>query len=327
MNAMNWTEYERFVITLCTLVFVVGLGHIATYFSMRVADKLLNKERRAFLMRTQRYLGSFWWMFLIAILTGVFGMAGGLVVSVVLSFIALREFITLTPVKIGDHRALSIAFFVLIPLQYVLIGMSEYGLFAVLIPVYAFLLLPVITVIRQDTDRFLTRNASLQWGLMVAVYCISHMVAILNIESVQSYSNGRKALFLLFFLFLVRASALAQHIADYVVRNQSRRIAESISSRYTWTGLLVSAAVTALLGAALFWFTPLRPWQAFLAGGLIALSSVLGRLVMRGMAMSMGIKDWGDVTGREQGVLDRLDSVIYAAPVFFHFVQFIIISF
>ncbi len=303
------------------------MGHIITYVAIGVAEKHFNKERRAFLMRTQRYLGSFWWMFLIAILTGLFGLKGGLVVCAVISFIALREFITLTPVKIGDHRALSIAFFVLIPLQYLLIGSAEYGLFAVLVPVYAFLLLPVITVIRQDTDRFLTRNASLQWGLMVAVYCISHMAAILNIQSVQDYTNGRKALFLLFFLVLVRASALSQHVADYYFRNGSKRIAEQINGRLTWNGLIISAAIAAILGASLFWFTPLRPWQAFISGGLIAVSSVMGRLVMRGIAMSMGIKDWGDVTGRNQGILDRLDGVIYAAPVFFHFVQFVIISF
>ena len=324
---MNWTEYERFILTLLSLVFLVGLGHIITYVSLIYADKYQNKTRRAFLMRTQRYLGTFWWMFLIAVLTGLFGLVGGLIASTVLSFIALREFITLTPVKIGDHRALSIAFFVLIPLQYILIGFSEFGLFTVLIPVYAFLLLPVITVIRQDTDRFLTRNASLQWGLMVTVYCISHMVAILNIETVQGFSNGRRALFLLFFLVLVRASALSQHVADYYLRNASRRIAEPINSRYTWNGLIISAAFAAILGASLAWLTPLDSWQAFIAGGLIAVSSVMGRLVMRGIAMSMGIRDWGDVTGREQGVLDRLDGVIYAAPVFFHFVQFVIISF
>ena len=324
---MNWTEYERFILTLCTLVFLVSLGHIVTYVAIGVAERNEKKERRAFLMRTQRYLGTFWWMFVIAILTGLFGLVGGLIVSTVLSFIALREFITLTPVKIGDHRAMSIAFFVLIPLQYLLIGYSEYGLFTVLIPVYAFLLLPVITVIRQDTDRFLTRNASLQWGLMVAVYCISHMVAILNIESVQSFTNGRRALFLLFFLVLVRASALSQHVADYYLRHASKRIAPLINSRQTWNGLIISTCFSAVLGASLFWFTPLRPWQAFLSGGLIAVSSVMGRLVMRGIARSMGIRDWGEVTGRNQGILDRLDGVIYAAPVFFHFVQFVIISF
>ena len=242
-----------------------------------------------------------------------------------LSFIALREFITLTPVKIGDHRAISLAFFVVLPLQYILIGFSEFGLFTVLIPVYAFLLLPVISATRQDTDRFLTRNASVQWGLMVAVYCISHMVAILNIETVSHFSNGRRALFLLFFLVLVRSAALVQHVADYYFRDGSMRIAEKIHDRVTWNGMWVSAGVTATLAASFFWFTPLRPWQALIAGALIAMSSVLGRVVMRAIAISMGVRDWGEVTGRNQGVLDRLDGVVYAAPVFFHFVQFITI--
>ena len=206
MNWSDWSEYERFILTLLVLTLLVGLGHIITYFSLKYAEKNHKKVRRVFLMRTQRYLGSFWWMFLIAILTGLFGLVGGLIASMMLSFIALREFITLTPVKIGDHRAISLAFFVVLPLQYILIGFSEFGLFTVLIPVYAFLLLPVISATRQDTDRFLTRNASVQWGLMVAVYCISHMVAILNIETVSHFSNGRRALFLLFLPVLVRSA-------------------------------------------------------------------------------------------------------------------------
>ena len=325
MNWSDWSEYERFILTLLVLTLLVGLGHIITYFSLKYAEKNHKKVRRVFLMRTQRYLGSFWWMFLIAILTGLFGLVGGLIASMMLSFIALREFITLTPVKIGDHRAISLAFFVVLPLQYILIGFSEFGLFTVLIPVYAFLLLPVISATRQDTDRFLTRNASVQWGLMVAVYCISHMVAILNIETVSHFSNGRRALFLLFFLVLVRSAALVQHVADYYFRDGSMRIAEKIHDRVTWNGMWVSAGVTATLAASFFWFTPLRPWQALIAGALIAMSSVRGRVVMRAIAISMGVRDWGEVTGRNQGVLDRLDGVVYAAPVFFHFVQFITI--
>lgn len=325
MNWSEWSEYERFILTLLILTLLVGLGHIITYISLKYAEKHHIKARRVYLMRTQRYLATYWWMFLIAILTGLFGLVGGLIASTFLSFIALREFITLTPVKIGDHRAISLAFFVILPLQYVLIGFSEFALFTVLIPVYAFLLLPVITATRQDTDRFLTRNATLQWGLMVAVYCISHMVAILNIETVRDFSNGRRALFLLFFLVLVRTASLTQHIADYYFRDGSKRIAEKIYERITWNGLWVNASVTATLAASFFWFTPLRPWQALIAGALIAISSIFGRLVMRAITMSMGIRDWGNVTGREQGVLDRLDGVVYAAPVFFHFVQFITI--
>lgn len=324
---MNWSEYERFVLTLLGLVLLVGIGHIATHVAIGVAERRHKKERRVFLMRTQRYLGSFWWMMVIAALTGLFGLIGALLAGAVLSFVALREFITLTPVKIGDHRALSIAFFVLLPLQYISIGMSMFGLFEVLIPVYAFLLLPIISMIQQDTDRFLTRNASLQWGLMVTVYCISHMVAILNIQSAHGFSNWQRALFLLFFLVLVRAVALSQHVADYYFRHGSRRIAERVSRRYTWNGLLVSTTFSAVMAATFVWLTPLRAWQALIAGVLIAVSSILGRMVMRSIAISMGIKDWGDLTGREQGVLDRLDGVVFSAPIFFHFVQLLAVGF
>ena len=323
MSHWNLTDYELFWFTLLILTLLVGLAHIACYFALSRAERTSNKSRRAFLLRTQRHLSAFWWVFIVSALVSIFGTVGSLIVCAVISFLGLREFITLTPVKIGDHRALFFAFFVFIPLQYILIGMGHFGFFTVLIPVYAFLLLPVLSVVRQDIDKFLSRKASLQWGLMIAVYCLSHTVAILHTESVADFSTQRKALLLLFFLTLVRSAMLWQHMADYFFRKREGRIAALIHSRMTWPGLYVSAAANALIASSFFWFTPFTFWQAAIAGALISFAAVFGRLVMRGITYSLGVKDWGELTGGQQGVMDRLDAILYAAPIFFHYAQFV----
>ncbi|TDR31414.1 phosphatidate cytidylyltransferase [Hydromonas duriensis] len=317
------TDYELFWFTLLGLMFLVGVGHIVTYYATKHAERLDLKTRRVFLLRTQRHFAAFWWVFIVSALVSMFGLVGALVVCAIISFLGLREFITLTPVKGGDYRSLFFAFFVFLPLQYVLVGAREFGFFTVLIPVYAFLLLPVLSVIREDVDKFLPRTASLQWGLMIAVYCLSHTVAILYIDAVNDFSTQSRALLLLFFLVLVRCAMLWQHLADYFFRQTDRRIAAQIHSRMTWSGLFVSVAANALIASSFFWFTPFTYWQAAIAGGLVSFASLFGRLVMRGITLSLGIKDWGELTGGQQGVMDRLDAVLYAAPVFFHYAVFV----
>ncbi|MGL4768104.1 MAG: phosphatidate cytidylyltransferase [Formosimonas sp.] len=317
------TDYELFWAAILAMVLLVGLGHIAAYMGLRHATDSTQKTRRAFLLRMQRHLAAFWWVFVIVILVGLFGVTGALVVCAVVSFLGLREFITLTPVKNNDYRALFFAFFVFLPLQYVLIGLREFGFFTVLIPVYAFLLLPILSVVQQDTDRFLSRSASLQWGLMIAVYCLSHTVAILQTAAVLGFSTEHKALLLLFFLALVRSAMIWQHLADYVCRAKGHKIAVLIHSRMTWQGLLFNAAANALIAASFFWLTPFTFWQAAIAGALISVSAIFGRMVMRGITYSLGVRDWGELTGGQQGVMDRLDAVLYAAPIFFHYAQFV----
>jgi phosphatidate cytidylyltransferase len=320
---LNIDSYTLFWYYILGLVLLIGLAHIATYFFNVRATRLNLKTQRAFLLRTQRHLSTFWWVLIAAILVMVFGVTGALVVCAIVSFMGLREFVTLTPVKSGDYRALFFSFFVFLPLQYVLIGLQEFGFFTVLIPVYAFLLLPILTIVHADTDRFLSRSASMQWGLMIAVYCLSHTVAILQTQAVIDFSTAGKALMLLFFLILVRFSMLWQHLADYGFRSRTTRIAAKIHSRMTWQGFVVSALMNALIAAAFFKLTPFTFWQAAIAGALIASSAVFGRLVMRGITYSLGIKDWGELTGGQQGVMDRLDAFLYAAPIFFHYAQFV----
>jgi len=152
-----------------------------------------------------------WWVMVgIFAAAYVLGRNATLVFFAFVSFFALREFLTLTPTRAGDHRALSIAFFILIPVQYWLIGTDWYSLFAIFIPVYGFLLLPSFSALIQDTDHFLERSAKIQWGVMVAIYCISHVPALLLLD-IPNY-KGQDALLMFFFLLIVQLSDVFQYI-------------------------------------------------------------------------------------------------------------------
>src|SRR3990172_7405453 len=115
-----------------------------------------------------------WWLMVGTLgLTAALGKTFMILLFALLSLLALREFLTITPTRRGDHLALLVAFFVVLPIQYCLVAVEWYGLFSIFIPVYAFLLLPIVAALGADTAHFLERTSEIQWGLMIAVYAIS----------------------------------------------------------------------------------------------------------------------------------------------------------
>ena len=244
------------------------------------------------------------------------GPLGATLLFGVLSFLALRELITLVHTRRGDHRSLILAFFVVLPLQYLLVGLRRFDLFTVLIPVYAFLAIPVVSALAGDPQRFLERNAKIQWGITVCVFGLSHAPALLLLEIGRYAQRGA---FLLFFLVLVTVSAqIVQELASRWLRRRpvARRIDRSFSYRAWAAGALAAAAV----GALLAWITPFGPWQAPLMGLVAGASGTLGEFVMRALKKDAGVRYWGNrssLTGAV-GLLDRVAPLCFAAPVFFH---------
>src|SRR5262249_32873849 len=147
-----------------------------------------------------------WWI-MVALFVGavVFGRNVTMAFFGILSFLALREFITLTPTRRGDHLALFLSFFLVIPFQYWLIATSWYGLFAVFIPVYVFVGLPAVSVLAGDTGEFLARTAKVQWGLMLAVYAMSHAPALLLLDNIPGFTLP-PAILLLYLMIVVQMS-------------------------------------------------------------------------------------------------------------------------
>lgn len=260
-----------------------------------------------------------WWVMVLLIGFAFLCGAGGVILLFALiSFFALREYLTLTDTRRGDHWALAISFFVALPMQYLLIGRDWYGLFSILIPVYGFLLLPIIAAFGSDTTNFLKRAAQTQWGLMICVYCISHVPALLTLD-IPGYAD-RQLLLVTFLILVVQSSDVLQYVWGKLCGRH--KVAPSLSPSKTWEGLIGGTLSATALGASLWWITPFSPCQAAGMALLICAMGFLGGLVMSAIKRDRGVKDWGALIEGHGGMLDRLDSVCFAAPVFFHLTRY-----
>ncbi|MCF1710855.1 phosphatidate cytidylyltransferase [Tabrizicola sp. J26] len=261
---------------------------------------------------------SWWAMIILMALALLAGRVGTTLLFAFASFAALREFVTLLDTRRGDHWAVAVAFFIVLPLQYWFIATNWYGLYSILIPVYAFLIIPMIAVLRGDTERFLGRVAGIQWALMICVYCIAHVPALLNLE-IPGYA-GRNVMLIAFLIIVVQGSDVAQYIWGKLLGK--RKIAPSVSPSKTVEGFVGGALSAVVIGAALSWITPFGPVRAGLMAFVIVIAGFLGGLVMSAIKRDRGVKDWGHTIPGHGGFLDRLDSVIFSAPIFFHLTRY-----
>ena len=260
-----------------------------------------------------------WWAMVIALSIAVLsGRIGVVLLFAFASFAALREFLTLAQKRRADHLSLILAFFVILPLQYVFVALDWSGLFTVFIPVYAFLLLPVTSALRGDTERFLVRVAEVQWGLMICVYCISHVPALLTFDMPDG--SDRSILLIVFFAMVVQLGDLFEHSVSR--RIGGRRIAPGTSSK-TLPGMITGVLAATLVGALLSWITPFGVLGAAAMATLASVSGMLGSLVFAAIKRDKGVKDWSHLIPGQGGFLDQLDSVIFAAPVFYHVMHFV----
>jgi phosphatidate cytidylyltransferase len=269
--------------------------------------------------RRQRDLRAVWVGALLFWLAWASGRVGSTLLFGVLSFLALREFVTLTHTRRADHRSLLLAFFVVLPLQYTIVASEHFDFFTVFIPVYVFLAIPVVSAFGNDPQRFLERTAKIQWGIMVCVYGMSHAPALLLLDLPKYEDRGA---FLVFFLVVVVAVAqIVQEAASRVLRR--RPVARAISRSFSWRAWGLGAAAAALVGALLYWATPFKPIPALAMGLLAGASGTFGELVMKALKRDAGVRQWGgrpSVTGAV-GLLDRVAALCFAAPVFFHSVR------
>lgn len=260
-----------------------------------------------------------WWVMVAIFATAYLaGKLGTILLFTAISYFALREFITLTPTRRGDHLTLSFVFFLLLPLHYYLIYIEWYSLFTILIPVYAFLFMPCIAVLAQEVDFFLERTAKIQWGVMVAVYCISHAPALLLLN-IPEY-EGQNALLLFYFMLIVQLSDVLQYVFGNLFGKT--KVAPIVSPNKTLEGLIGGGLSTVAVGAAMWWITPFTPWQSALMALVIVMMGFLGGLVLSAVKRSIGTKDWGSMIEGHGGMMDRMDSVSFAAPIFFHLTRY-----
>ena len=228
------------------------------------------------------------------------------------------EICGMTDTRRADHWALAAAFFVVLPVQYYLIWIDWYGLYSIFIPVYCFLAMPALTAIRGDTSRFLERVSEQQWGIMLSVYCISHVPALVTLPIPGN--EGRGLLLIAFLIATVQGSDVLQYIFGKLFGR--RKVAPNISPSKTWEGLIGGIASASLMGAGLYWLTPFSPLEAGALAALACIMGFFGGLVASAIKRDRGVKDWGHLIEGHGGMLDRADSLVFAAPVFFHIVRY-----
>lgn len=260
-----------------------------------------------------------WWVIAITIgLAFTFGRTGVIVLFALVSFQALREFATLAPTRRGDYLPLLLGFFFVIPIQYFSIWIEWYGLYSIFIPVYVFLVLPIVATLSNDVRSFMDRAAIIQWGMMLCVFCISHVPALLTLE-VPGYEN-RNLLLVFYLIVVVQSSDVLQYVWGKLCGRH--KIAPELSPSKTLEGFVGGILSASALGAALWWITPFSIASAAVISLAITLMGFLGGLVLSAIKRDRGAKDWGTMIRGHGGILDRLDSVCFAAPVFFHVVRY-----
>lgn len=297
---------------------VLGILVVASIIGAVLARRATSEKGRATIANLNARTRAWWVMAGVVGLALVLGRSGTVVLFGLVSFLALREFITLTPTRRGDHRTLFWVFFVIVPLQYVMVWAGWYGMFVVLIPVYAFLFVPLRSAVAGDCRGFLERTAKIQWALMTCVYCVSHVPMLLTLE-IPGYTGNPLAL-LLYLVMIVQLSDVFQYVWGKMLGRHP--IAPTVSPNKTWEGFFGGVLTTTGLGAALWWATPFTPWQSALMSLTLCCMGFAGGLVMSAIKRDRGVKDYGDLIEGHGGVMDRIDSICFAAPVFFHLLRF-----
>ena len=263
-------------------------------------------------------INAWWVMILIIFAAAALGFYGVIGLFFVISFMALREFLSLLYIRRGDHLALAACFYIILPLQYFLVAIDWFSMFTIFIPVYGFLFLPILSALLGDTAHFLDRSTKVQWALMISVFCISHIPAILTLD-IEGFEE-KKLLLMIFLILVVQSSDVLQYVWGKLFGKH--KIAPKLSPSKTVEGFVGGVVSASVLGGLLYWLTPFNPVQAVLMSLLICLMGFLGGLVMSAMKRSMGVKDWVNMISGHGGMLDRMDSLCFAAPIFFHVVRY-----
>jgi phosphatidate cytidylyltransferase len=262
---------------------------------------------------------SWWWMIGAFTLCILLNETVAIVFLGLISYLALKEYLSLIPTRRIDREVLLFAYLT-IPLQYYWAAIDWYGMFIVFVPVWMFLFFPAFMALRGETQGFLRAVGTLSWGLMMTVFALSHIAMLLVSGAVANPVAGGLGL-LFFVVVLTQFNDVAQYCWGKLFGRH--KVTPTVSPNKTWEGL-VGGVATTILAAALIgpYLSPMDwKWSA-LAGGVCAVAGFLGDVTLSAMKRDLGVKDTGGLIPGHGGILDRVDSLTYAAPAFFHFFRY-----
>ena len=298
-------------LVIAAILTVAGItGHIAA--------RAVRPEHAATIQNLNERIRAWWVMVIIVGCSMMAGWGATILLFVFVSLMALREFLSLVKTNREDHRALIYTFFVVMPCHYYFVYRGWYGLYSIFIPVWAFLLVPISIVLRGGADGFLERVSEIQWALIICVYFISYAPALAGLP-LRNRVGSPDAL-LLYLMIVSQASDVLQYIFGHLFGKHP--MAPKISPHKTWEGFYGGVAGATILGAALYELTPFRPLASAGIALIICLTGVAGGLTMSAIKRDRGIKDFGTSIPGHGGILDRIDSLCFSAPVLFHLSRF-----
>jgi phosphatidate cytidylyltransferase len=264
-------------------------------------------------------VNSWWIMVFVFTLAVLLNRTLTLVFLGIVSFLALKEYLSMIPTRRADRRVLFYAY-LSIPIQYFWIGINWYGMFIIFIPVYVFLFLPLRMLLVGQTEKFLSAAGTLHWGLMVTVFGISHAAYLVVVpEGGDMQANGPSLLFYL--VFLTEFNDVAQYIWGKLLGRHP--VVPTVSPKKTWEGLLGGVATTLVLAVIMApYLTPMSVGMAVIAGMIIGFGGFAGDVIISAVKRDIGVKDSGALIPGHGGILDRIDSLSFTAPLFFHFIRY-----
>lgn len=309
MMRLGISLQEGYLIILSALVILIGASTIYGLWAQNHAHNPV-KARRLSVVNSRVRIG--WWLIVIFSVAWWFGLGALTVLFAIFSFFLLREFIALTPIKNTDHWVLVLAFYIVIPVQYLLVYFEWTAIFTVFIPIYVFLIMPVIAAISNDTERYLERIAKVQWGIMICVFCVSMAPAVATLDLHRYNSSG--TLMLLYLLIVTFCADIVSVLASSILGGKPLHMNHNKSR----IGVTVGSVAAFAVGIALYWITPFRLWQAALYSLAIVLSCLMGELVIGSIKRSLGSRSWEGEMYIGRGIIERFAPLTFSAPVFYH---------
>ncbi|MFT7560050.1 MAG: phosphatidate cytidylyltransferase [Flavobacteriales bacterium] len=262
---------------------------------------------------------SWWWMISALFFVFVFSETATIVFFGLLSFLALKEFLSIVPTRFSDRRAV-FWLYVSIPVQYYWVASGWYGMFIIFIPVYVFLFIPMRMILIGETKGFIKSAGILHWSVMLTVFCVSHMAYLLVLPEKNILAGGVGLV--IYLLFTTQFNDVCQYIWGKMLGKH--KIIPKVSPNKTWEGFIGGMiTVTLVSGITAPLLTPLSMLQGFGAGFIIAVSGFVGDVVLSSVKRDLQIKDSGHLIPGHGGILDRMDSLIYTSPIFFHYLYYL----
>ncbi|MCP3670915.1 MAG: phosphatidate cytidylyltransferase [Gammaproteobacteria bacterium] len=308
---MTYIPFNSFV----AMIAVLGLLSVATVIQFIMAQSNPGKDYSELRQR----ITSWWWIIGLLFLFLAVGTNAAIVFFACISYLALKEFLSIVSTRQVDRNVIFWAY-LCIPVQYYWVAIGWYGLFIIFIPVYMFLFIPMRMVLSGETEGFIKAAGILHWAVMLTVFSVSHIAYLLVLPD-KNVSAGGIGL-VLYLLFMTQFNDVNQYLWGKTFGK--RKIIPKVSPNKTWEGFIGGVmTITLVAGFIAPYLTPLDQLQGFIAGLIISVSGFVGDVVISSVKRDLNIKDSGHLLPGHGGILDRLDSLIYTAPLFFHYIYYL----